>query len=465
MADSMADGITDKGNARRIWGWWWFDWANQPYNTLLLTFIFAPYFAASVAPDPVTGQALWGWMNFAAGLTIALFAPILGAIADNTGPKRPWILFWSLLYFIGAWALWWAVPGADSNTIFWVLVAFGVGMVGLEYGIIFTNAILPTLGSKAEIGRISGSGWAFGYLGGLAALTVMLLFLAENEQGFTLIGLEPLFGLDAGAREGTRSVGPFTALWYLVFVIPFFLWVREPARQAPISGNAIKAGLADLGRTLKALPRQRSLLAYLGSSTFYRDALNGIYAFGGIYAAGVLGWSIIQIGVFGILAATVGAIGCWFGGRADRKFGPKPVIIVCILVLIVVCTIIISTDRSMILFMPVAAGSSAPDILFYFCGCLIGASGGAVQAASRTMMVRQANPDRMTEAFGLYALSGKALSFMAPGLIALATTVSGSQRLGVSPLIGLFLVGLVLLIWVKPDGESTETWQAERSAS
>lgn len=451
-------------NSKRIWGWWWFDWANQPYNTLLLTFIFAPYFAASVAPDPVTGQALWGWMNFGAGVLIAVFAPVLGAIADNTGPKRPWIVLWSLLYFVGAWALWWAVPGADSATIFWVLMAFGVGMVGLEYGIIFTNAILPTLGAKAEIGRISGSGWAFGYLGGLAALVVMLLFLAENEQGVTLIGLAPLFGLDAEAREGTRSVGPFTALWFLVFVIPFFLWVREPEKQRPLTRSVVRSGLRELGHTLKSLPGHRSLLAYLLSSTFYRDALNGIYAFGGIYAAGVLGWSIIQIGVFGILAASVGAAGCWVGGRADRRFGPKPVIITCILALIVVCAVIISTDRSMILFLPVEAGSNAPDILFYLCGCLIGASGGAVQAASRTMMVRQANPDRMTEAFGLYALSGKALSFMAPGLIALATTVTGSQRLGVTPLIGLFLIGLVLLLWVKPEGENPHAWEPGHAA-
>ncbi len=448
---------------RRIWGWWFFDWANQPYNTLLLTFIFAPYFAASVAPDPVTGQAMWGWMNFAAGILIAIFAPILGAIADNTGPKRPWIVLWSALYFAGAWALWWAVPGSDQTTIIWVLVAFGIGMVGLEYGIIFTNAILPTLGTKQEIGRISGSGWAFGYVGGLASLIVMLLFLAENDRGVTLIGIAPIFGLDPELREGTRAVGPVTALWYLVFVIPFFLWVKEPPVPAVKIGAAVRQGMSDLKRTLRRLPKQGSLLSYLISSTFYRDGLNGIYAFGGIYAAGVLGWSIIQIGIFGILAATIGAIGCWFGGRADRRFGPKPVIVVCILVLIVVCCIIVSTDRTMVLFSPVVAGSTLPDVVFYICGGLIGAAGGAVQASSRTMMVRQANPERMTEAFGLYALSGKALSFMAPGLIALATTLTESQRLGVTPLIGLFAVGLVLLLWVKPDGETEQTWQTENA--
>jgi MFS transporter, UMF1 family len=437
---------------KRIWGWWMFDWANQPYNILLLTFIFAPYFTSFVAPDPVSGQAMWGWMLAISGILTAIFAPVLGAIADASGHKRWWILFWSALYVAGAWALWWAIPGADSATILFVLVAFAIGMVGLEYGVLFTNSVLPTLGPRAQWGRISGTGWAIGYLGGLIALFIMLALLAENETGTTLIGIEPILGLDAALREGTRAVGPFTALWYLVFVIPFFLWVKEPpiARQAK---GAVLRGLRDLGASLRALPRRKSLFSYLGASMIYRDALNGIYAFGGIYAAGVLGWSIIQIGIFGILAAAVGAVGCWLGGKLDSRLGPKPVIMACIIALIAVCVVIVSTDRSMVLFQPVAAGSSLPDNVFYICGAAIGAAGGSLQAASRTMLVRQADPARMTEGFGLYALSGKVLSFVAPALIALATTATGSQRLGVTPLIGLFVLGLVLLIWVKSEGE------------
>ena len=451
--------MAETSSNRQVWGWWWFDWANQPYNTLLLTFIFAPYFASAVAPDPVTGQAMFGWMMAISGILIALAAPLLGAIADSAGRKRPWILFWSLLYVAGSFTLWWAVPDATPETILFVLVAFAIGMVGLEYGIVFTNSILPSLGSREDIGRISGSGWAFGYVGGVVALAIMLLFLAENEAGFTLIGIEPLLGLDPAMREGTRAVGPFTALWYIVFVIPFFLWVPETgvARKSQPKG-AMAKGLRDLLRTLRELPRHPSLLAYLGSSMLYRDALNGIYTFGGIYAAGVLGWSIIQIGIFGIIAAIVGALGCWVGGRADRRFGPKPVIVTCILVLIVVCTVIVTTDRTMVLLIPVDPPSTLPDVVFYLCGAAIGAAGGSLQAASRTMMVRQANPDRMTEAFGLFALSGKVMSFAAPGLIALATTVTESQRLGVTPLILLFLIGLVLLLWVKPEGEDEASW-------
>ncbi|TVR46648.1 MAG: MFS transporter [Rhodobacteraceae bacterium] len=437
---------------KRIWGWWMFDWANQPYNTLLLTFIFAPYFTSYVAPDPVSGQAMWGWMLAISGLLTAAFAPILGSIADNAGHKRKWILLWSVLYVIGSAGLWLAVPEADQDRVLLILIFFAIGMLGLEYGSVFTNAILPSLGKRDEWGRISGTGWAMGYIGGLLSLAFMLLVLAENDDGVTLLGTPPPFGLDTDAREGTRAVGPFSALWYIIFVIPFFLWVKEPPTPHKRPG-AIRKGLTDLMASLRALPKRRSLFAFLGGSLFYRDGLNGIYAFGGIYAAGVLGWSIIEIGVFGILAAAVGAVACWIGGKFDARFGPKPVIVACILLLILVCILIISMDRTMVLFMPVAPGSNLPDVTFYLCGALIGVGGGVLQASSRTMMVRQSNPERMTEGFGLYALSGKVLSFAAPGLIALATTVTGSQRLGVTPLILLFALGLVLLLWVRPEGE------------
>jgi len=280
----------------------------------------------------------------------------------------------------------------------------------------------------------------------------MLLFLAENDDGVTLLGQPPAFGLDPAAREGTRLSGPFTALWYAVFVIPFFLWVPGPARAAQPAG-AVRRGLRDLAASLRALPRRRSLFAYLGASLLYRDALNGIYAFGGIYAAGVLGWSVVQIGVFGIIAAAVGALGCWLAGKLDSALGPKPVIVGGVSLLLAVCVVIVGTDRSMVVFVPVADGSRLPDAAFYVCGALIGTGGGAVQSASRTMLVRQSDPARMTEGFGLYALSGKVLAFLAPALVALATQLTDSQRAGVAPLIVLLLAGLALMAWVRPEGE------------
>jgi UMF1 family MFS transporter len=230
--------------------------------------------------------------------------------------------------------------------------------------------------------------------------------------------------------------------------------VRETPPTPPRRTD-LRAGLRALGATLRALPRQRSLAAYLGSSMFYRDALNGMYTFGGIYALGVLGWSVIDIGVFGIMAAITGAIFAYLGGFADRAFGPKPVIAVCILVLTGVGITIVSVSRDSVFGMPVGPDSALPDIVFYVCGALIGAAGGVLQAASRTMMVRQAHPERMTEAFGLYALSGKATSFLAPLTIAIATDLTGAQGAGLIPLIALFLCGLVLLHFVHPDPETS----------
>ena len=264
-----------------------------------------------------------------------------------------------------------------------------------------------------------------------------------------------MFGLDPAAKEGTRIVGPLTAVWYVVFMIPFFLWVRERRRSDAIPVmEAARDAIPQLIETLKRLKRtERSLTAYLFSSMFYRDALNGIYTFGGIYAVGVLGWSLTSVGIFGILGTITGALFAWLGGKADDRFGPKRVIAFNVVVLTLVALAIVFVSRTSVFGIPVTPESNLPDIAFYVLGGIIGAAGGALQSASRTMMVRQSHPDRMTEGFGLYALAGKATSFIAPLSIGLATDLTGSQQLGITPLIGLFLIGLLLLAWVKPDGD------------
>jgi UMF1 family MFS transporter len=436
---------------RRIWGWYFFDFASQPYNTLLLTFIFAPYMAR-VLGDGSAAQSIWGYGIAAAGFVIAIGSPLLGTIADKSGGRIWFIVLFSVMYVVGSWGIWTAYPGGLN--IWLVMLSFGIGLIGMEFATTFSNSILPDLGTKAEIGRISGSGWAFGYFGGVISLILMLTLFVEQASGLTLIGISPILGLDAAASEGTRAVGPFTALWYLIFMVPFFLWVREPKMTTRIPVlQAARRAWPDLLESLKGLPARRSLMAYLLSSMFYRDALNGMYFFGGIYAAGVLGWSVTNVGIFGILAAVTGAIFAWLGGRADSHFGPKPVIAFCVIVLTLVSLGVVFVSRGNVFGIPVQPESTLPDIAFYVLGALIGAAGGALQSASRTMMVRQSDPDRMTESFGLFALTGKATSFMAPLLIGVITQVSGSQHIGVTPLVGLFLIGLVLLIWVKPEGE------------
>ncbi|WP_461426826.1 MFS transporter [Gymnodinialimonas sp.] len=438
---------------KRIWGWWAFDWASQPYNTLLLTFIFGPY-VNELLGDGTQAQTAWGYGVGAAGFLIAISAPFLGAMADLSGRRMPFIYLFSAMYVVGAYGLWWAAPG-DFNLLL-TLILFAIGLIGMEFATIFTNAMLPTLGNREEIGRISGSGFAWGYVGGLVALVLMLFFFAENaETGKTLLGMDPILGLDAATREGTRAVGPLTAIWFAIGMIPFFLWVRDtPQPGAVPMGRALRGALPALIKTLRRLPSEKPLLAYLASSMFYRDALNGMYVFGGIYASGVLGWSVVDVGIFGILAILTGAFFSWLGGRADGRFGPKPVIVVNVLLLSFVALAVVFVSRDSVLGVPVAPDSSAPDIAFYILGAFIGACGGALQSSSRTMLVRQAYPDRMTEAFGLYALAGKATSFIAPLSIGLVTQLSGSQQVGVLPLVVLFAIGLVLLIWVAPEGRN-----------
>ncbi|MFC4731676.1 MFS transporter [Salipiger abyssi] len=450
-----------QSSRRRIWGWMFFDWAQQPYATLGLTFIFSPYFAAVAAEyylgtgmgeDAAKAQAqgLWSSAQTVSGLFIAFSAPLLGAWADASGRKMPWFWGFTALAVICAATLWGLLP--DGTGLMMALIAFWVGFTASESAFNLNNATLPSLGTPDEVGRISGSASAFGYWGGVVALFVMLLFFAETENGTTLIGLAPAFGLDPETREGTRFVGPFIALWFALFMVPFFLWNRDPGAlpQERPGGGQILRGLRASLRDMAERPSYRSFLL---ASMFYRDSLAALYAYGGIYARLVLGWEITQIGVFGIIAAIAAALLSWAGGLADQRLGPKPVITICVWLLIAVGVIIIGMSRDHILWISLPEGSALPDIVFYICGAIIGGAGGALYSASRSMMVRHADRARAAEAFGLFALTGKATAFLAPALITFFTLWTQSNQLGFLPVILLFLMGLILLRWVQPDGD------------
>lgn len=445
---------------KRIWGWFFFDWASQPYHTVLNTFIFGPFFAAIAASYFVglgldeniadaRAQATWAWSTAIFGIIIAFTAPVFGAMADSSGRKMPWIVGFSAMYVLGAALLWFTEP--DASNLYWMLAAFGLGFIGAEYALIFANSQLPGLGTKEQIGKISGSGFAFGYLGGVFCLILVLGFVVEQGNGKTLFGIDPAFGFDASAREGTRFTGPAVALWFALFMIPYFLWVREV--RTDHKKASISAALRSVIASIKGLVHRKSLGTYLVSSMLYRDALNGLYAFGGVYAKLVLDWEVAQIGAFGVVAALGAAIFSYLGGFADRRFGPKPVIIVAIWILMFVCFTIINLTPDTVFGMQIAEGSNLPNTIFMVCGVLIGGMGGVLQSASRSLMVRHCNEESTTEYFGLYGLSGRATAFLAPLLIGIVTTMTESARLGISPVIFLFLLGLILLAWVKRDGD------------
>lgn len=452
--------MTAQSRRQRVWGWFFFDWASQPYHTVLVTFIFSPFFAAVAATyfmgqgleteaAEAQAQVLWSRAMAIIGVLIGICAPILGALADISGRRQMWIFLFSVMTFIGAFGLWFMDP-AGSN-LYLMLGSFGLGFIGVEFALIFINAQLPSLGEKDEVGEISGSGFAFGYLGGVIALFILLLLFVEQSNGLTLIGLEPALGLDADAREGTRAAGPFTALWFAVFMIPYFAWMRDskPTGERSTVAQALK----NVGKSIAALRHRKSASAFLGGSMLYRDALNGTYTFGGIYAALVLDWEITFVGIFGIVAALSAAVFSWLGGKADRRYGPKPVIIAAIWVLIGVCATTVFMSREQVYGIPLAEGSRIPDIVFFLVGVALGGFGGILQSASRTMMVRHCDPNAPTESFGLYGLTGRATAFLAPLLIGWATLATGSVRLGISPIVVLFILGLILMHWVNPEGD------------
>ncbi|MEM6306532.1 MAG: MFS transporter [Pseudomonadota bacterium] len=445
---------------KRIWGWMMFDWATQPFYTLGLTFIFGPYFAGVVAEmylqsglsetaADAWSQIIWAGGTAVAGLCIAIMAPILGAYADTTGHRLQWLVVCSVVYVLGACTMWWMLP--DASALWFCLIGFFITMIAAEIALTFTNAILPSLGTPAQVGKISGSGAAFGYWGGVVALAIMLVFFFELNEGKTVLGLTPPFGLDGALREGTRFVGPFIALWFIIFMIPYFLYVREP-KIANRTGGLAQA-LGDLGASLKSVVKRPSMFGFLGAAMLYQDALNALYSMGGVYARLVLDWALMQIAVFGVIGAISAAVLTYVGGLFDRRYGPKPVIISCVVILIVVCIIIVGMSRDALLGIPLPEGSNIPDIIFYICGSAIGGAGGALYAASRSMMTRHAHPDRPSEAFGLFSLSGKATAFVAPALILIFTFVLENARLGYTPLIVMFILSLVVLRWVKPEGD------------
>lgn len=456
MNDAAGPDGERAGGRLGVFGWVLFDWATQPFFTLITTFIFAPYFVAHALADPIEGQKMWGYAVAIAAAAVAVLSPPLGAIADAGGPRKPWIVFFSLLLVAGTTALWWAMPGLPYGVLP-VIAAFVAATIGAEIATVFTNAMLPDVAPSSQTGRISGLGWAVGYMGGLVSLAAMLvLFLADPVAGRTLAGLAPLLDLDPAAFEGDRLSGPFSAAWYLVFVVPLFAFVPDRPRRARL-GAAVRAGLTSLGATLVKLAARGPVARYLLAHMLYVDGLTALFAFGGAYAAATFGWQSQQVGVFGVILIVTASFGAWAGGYLDDRLGSRRLILGGLVILVIASLAILSVGRDHVGFVVPAAPASdgglfgsVPELAYLGAGCLIGMVAGPIQSASRTLLVRLSPKDEMTEYFGLYALVGKATAFLGPLLIGWVTGATGSLRLGMSVIL-LFLVAGYALLTTVPD--------------
>lgn len=421
------DPVTSAAGAPSLWqgrrgaaaAWCFYDWANSAFPTVIVTFVFAAYFTRGVAETPELGTGQWGMALSISGLVLALLAPILGAIADQGGGRKPWIGFFTLLSVGAAVSLWWIEP--DPRFILPALLLVALGNAAFEFGHVFYNAMMADIAPPSHLGRLSGWAGALGYLGGLICLGLCLVLFVMPEV--------PLFGLDKTLAEEVRITGPFVGLWFLVFAVPLFLFTREKPRAFK-PASAVRTGLASLWQTLRALPQHGQTGRFLLARMFYTDGLNTLFAFGGIYAAGSFGMSFEDILIFGILLNVTAGLGAFAFAWFDDLVGAKTTILVSVAALTLLGGAILVIES---------------QLWFYLLGCAIGVFIGPAQTASRSFMARIAPPDLRAEFFGLYALSGKATAFLGPALVGWVTVMADSQRAGMATILIFFLLGLVLL--------------------
>jgi len=454
MSDAI--GLPPATTVRRsgVFGWMMFDWAAQPFFTVVTTFIFGPYFISRMASDPATGQAAWGYGIAAGGFIIAVLSPVLGSIADQTGPRKPWIATFALVKILTLCGLWFAAPGSNLVAI---VALFTLASVAAEFSIVFNDSMLLRLVPKAQIGRVSNLAWGLGYLGGMIVLIFIIACLAASpETGKTIIGIDPLFGLDPLQGEDARASGPISALWYAIFILPMFFFTPDAGGRRAM-GTAIRDGLTELKSTIGEVRQRAGIFRFLIARMIYQDGVNALLALGGGFAAAMFAWSITEIGIYGIMLNVVAIFSCLYASRLDTQLGSKSVVLISIFLLLIATIGIVSTGPGFTFFGGLALGDAdsgglfgtAAEKAYIAFGLLIGIAFGPVQASSRAYMARSVTEDEAGRYFGIYALAGRATSFLAPFLVATVTALSGSPRLGMATIILFFAAGLAIL-WSTP---------------
>lgn len=440
-----------RASRKGIWGWMLFDWAAQPFFTVVTTFIFGPYFVSRLTQDPVSAQTMWSNMATISSVIIAILSPILGSIADQSGTRKPWIGFFAVVKIVSLFGLWLAAPG---SAVIYPMIFMILASIAAEFSIVFNDSMMPRLVSRDEVGKLSNTAWGLGYLGGMIVLiAVVTLLAASPETGKTVLGLDPLFGLDPHTGEDARITGPISAIWYLVFILPMFLFTPDAKRGLPFVA-AVRSGLGEVRKTLAELKTRRAILLFLVARMIYQDGVNGLLILGGAFAAAMFGWATIEIGIYGIILNVVAIFGCLIASRVDARIGSKATVVISLTMLLVATAGIVSTGPGYTFFglleLPSADsgglfGTTAEKAYIAY-GLLIGLAFGPVQASSRSYLARSVSPGEAGRYFGIYALSGRATSFMATLFFSVITYMTGSSRLGMATLVLFLAGGLILLI-------------------
>ena len=406
-----------------LFGWTVYDFANSAFTTLVVTFIYSTFFANVVAENETLGQSQWSNAVSISAIIVALLSPYIGAIADQGGYRKRFLLIATVVCVLATVVLFFPLPGQ----VLFALSVFVVANIAFEMANVFYNAYLPDIAPQERIGRISGYGWALGYVGGLLCLVVALFALVNPET--------PVFGLSKTTHAHLRATNLLVAGWFALFSIPMFLFVREkPARSDARISMLFRSANQQMRTTFQEIRKYRQVFRLLLARLIYNDGLITIFAFGGIYAQGVFGFTFTEITIFGIVLNVAAGLGAFAFGFLDDRIGGKQTILISLVGLFGASLLaVLTTSKAM----------------FWLSGILVGLLAGPNQSASRSLLGRFVPPDQENEFYGFFAFSGKATAFLGPFFLGRLTTMFDSQRVGVAAVLIFFAVGALLMLRVR----------------
>ena len=436
-------------------GWALYQLAASPYFVIVNIFVFNAYFQKHVVGDNVEGQVVWGYTQALAGVMIPILAPILGALADAYGPRKPGLIWFSVAAIPAMIALWFVTPGAVALGFAAIVIA----AITMECASLYHNAMLTSVASERNVGFVSGLAYSFDYIG---SVSVFLLWLT-----LPALGILTLFD---GPFAHERLAGPLAVLWLLVFSIPLVLFTPDVPRTGLSIAGAIRKGLSQLWYTISRVTHYKNLASYLVIRAIYADGMSAVFSFLAGYLSGIFGWETMKIGLYALIVLTVPIFTSFLAGWIDDKIGSKRAIQISLTIFtLAVLGSISTTPNEYLFFFPVTdelrnqqlplvgpffslfGFTQLPEQISLAFSVVGGAFVGPVLASSRTMVARLSPPSMISEVYGLYTLTGKATAFLAPFLIAVVTSATQNQRVGFAVILVFLVVGLAGLWLVKEE--------------
>ena len=435
--------------------------ARDPFYIMVVIYIFFPYFSNVIVGDPVRGQSIIGYLNATVGVILAVTILFVGAIADKTGRRKPWIALTYGIISLCGFLLWFVQPDNQGIGLTGAIALILLALMAFAFAEVFHNAMLPSITPADKVGEVSGLAFALGNLGGVGSIIfVLFAFALPGVESWWFLPEAPLFGIDQAKHEHDRIVGPIGGLLMALLVLPVLFFTPDGHDTGISVRQAARQGLEEVVETLRQLRHYANIAWYLLARMLFNDGMVGVLIFGGVYASGNFSWGTITLLIFGLLTSTSAMVGAYVGGLLDDRFGSMRTLKIAIGMSGLILILLTSITPDTIFF--VIKVSTEPVWQFpYFTtfselSYLISVQIFALffvtgLSASRTVMARISPPEMATQFFGLYGLSGSVTAFLAPLLVAVVTDVTQSQRVGFASLSLLIFLGGLLLIKVKEE--------------